>query len=68
MSLSQIGLVMDMIGVAVLAHDTWLRVRGIQANCITVGHGELGCLGLLPWVGYPLLFFGFMTQLIGSMR
>lgn len=67
MSMSQWGLIADIVGVLFLALETFLKTRGIRSDSFIIGGGPPeGLLLLFSAIGYPLLIIGFVLQLIGS--
>jgi uncharacterized membrane protein len=68
MNLAQWGLLLDIFGVVAVGFDAWLKTRGIQANTLMVGHGELGCFRFCGFVGWILILVGFILQLIAAGR
>lgn len=67
MSISQIGLVLDIIAALILGFESWIKLRTIGSDSISVGHGEIGAFWRLLFLfGYPLLILGFVLQFLGS--
>jgi ABC-type maltose transport system permease subunit len=67
MSISQAGLILDIVAAGILGFESWLKLRSIHEDSIVVGYGQIGCfwrvLFLLAW---PLLLLGFVFQFVGS--
>lgn len=67
MSLNHVGLVLNIIAALLLAFESWLKVRGIRENSISVGHGHIGGFWrLLFALAWPTLVVGFAFQFAGS--
>jgi hypothetical protein len=67
MTFTQIGLVLNIVGVLVLAFESWIKLRTIRADSIVIGHGQIGLFWrLLFLTGYPLLLLGFAFQFVGA--
>lgn len=68
MNLSQLGLVLDIVGASLAALDAWVRTRGIGVDSIFVGHGASGGFWkICGALGFALLVVGFILQFIGTM-
>jgi hypothetical protein len=69
MSVSQSGLLLDIVAVLILGLETWVKTRGIRADSIAVGHGQVGGFWRVLFLfGYPLLLMGFVLQFIGASK
>ena len=67
MSLNKIGLICGTLGALFGALDTWVRIRGIGVDSISVGHGATGSFWrILGILSYLFLFVGFILQFLGS--
>lgn len=67
MSISQIGLILDIIAALIIGFESWIKLRTIGSDSITVGYGEIGDFWrILFLLGYPLLIIGFVFQFLGS--
>ncbi len=67
MSLSKIGLLLDIVGALILGLESWVKLRTIKENSITVGHGPIGGFWrLLFKFAWPLVVLGFIFQFLGS--
>ena len=67
MSLSQLGLILDIVGAALAALDAWVKTRGIGVDSISVGHGATGGFWKICGpLGFLLLAIGFILQFFGS--
>lgn len=44
MTLNHVGLICNIIGVALVGADAWIKTRGIRPDSITIGYGGSRCL------------------------
>lgn len=67
MNLSQLGLLLNIIGTIILAFESWVRLRTIRPDATVIGYGQIGIFwrGLFR-LGWPLVIAGFVLQYIGG--
>lgn len=67
MTISQFGLVFDILGSVFLACDSYMKTSALQENSISVGYGRWSTFWRISAsLGYIFLAFGFLLQLLGS--
>lgn len=67
MSISQVGLVLDIVAAAILGFESWVKLRTIREDSIVIGHGHIGGFWrVLFFLAWPLLILGFVLQFVGS--
>jgi hypothetical protein len=66
MSITHIGLLCDIVGVAFIGFESFVKLRGMKSNMLRVGHGvNDALLQFVSFFGYTLLIIGFILQFIG---
>ena len=63
MSMSQWGLLLDIVAVLTLGLEAWVKTRGIQADSFTVGYGEVGGF----WRCMSILTFEISSEVYGTV-
>ncbi|OLP18267.1 hypothetical protein BST81_11695 [Leptolyngbya sp. 'hensonii'] len=67
MSFSKLGLILDIVAASLLGLESWIKLRTIREDSITIGHGQVGAFWkLLFLLSWPLLVLGFVFQFMGS--